>query len=271
MDDFSSGSDQQSNKLPPRQKSSSSSSNSGESRQTMDVEPSSGFSMPGGGLVGALVGGSIGGIIGALIWGGIAYATGYHIGYVAIGVGFLVGLGAKMAAGGQASSLTGGIAAGLAILSVLAGKYFTAYLMFANMMAGGGLGLGEIQEFGPQDAILAIGYQIAETREEAGEELDWPEYEDDEAEIPPQEELPPGIYDEAAAQWNALNEVEKAEKLAAGKIEREEMQAAFAKAFSPMAMVRNLKLSDLMEPLDYLFLAIAGFAAFRVGGSDDED
>jgi hypothetical protein len=42
-----------------------------------------------------LVGGVIAMLLGAIIWGAIAYFTGYQIGWLAIGVGFLVGIGIR--------------------------------------------------------------------------------------------------------------------------------------------------------------------------------
>jgi hypothetical protein len=69
----------------------------------------------------ALFGGAIGALVGAVVWALIAYATGYEIAYIAIGVGIAVGYGAA-ALGGQ-SGLNGILAAGLAFMAILTGKY----------------------------------------------------------------------------------------------------------------------------------------------------
>jgi hypothetical protein len=42
-----------------------------------------------------LVGGAVAMLVGAVLWGAITYLTEYQIGWMAIGVGFLVGIGIK--------------------------------------------------------------------------------------------------------------------------------------------------------------------------------
>jgi hypothetical protein len=86
-------------------------------------------------LLGWIIGGIIGGAIGAGIWAGVAYGTGYESGWIAVAIGALAGTGVRMG-----SSLTGGQAAGLvaavlAGLSILGGKYFALQLVAGEALS----------------------------------------------------------------------------------------------------------------------------------------
>ena len=75
----------------------------------------------------ALIGALIGGVIGAVIWGVIAHLTGYEHSLIAIGVGALVGFGAK-ALGGEGAA-TGLFAVVITVGAIFAGKMFAVYLV----------------------------------------------------------------------------------------------------------------------------------------------
>jgi hypothetical protein len=74
-----------------------------------------------------------GALIGALLWAGIACATGMEIGYVAWAVGGLVGGG--MLLGGGRGRVYASIAAGLALVGILGGKYYGAHLLLESHLA----------------------------------------------------------------------------------------------------------------------------------------
>jgi hypothetical protein len=65
-----------------------------------------------------IVGGLVAMLIGAGIWAGIAVMTDYRIGWIAIGVGFIVGMGVRLLGKGLDTSfgLVGGFLAGLGCL-----------------------------------------------------------------------------------------------------------------------------------------------------------
>ena len=75
----------------------------------------------------ALIGALIGGVIGAVIWGVIAHLTGYEHSLIAIGVGALVGFGAK-ALGGEGAA-TGLFAVVITVGAIFAGKMIAVYLV----------------------------------------------------------------------------------------------------------------------------------------------
>lgn len=72
----------------------------------------------------AVVGGLVTSILGAAVWAGITLATGYQIGWIAVGVGFLVGVGVRML--GQGETVTfGAIGAGFALFGCVLGNLFS--------------------------------------------------------------------------------------------------------------------------------------------------
>jgi hypothetical protein len=87
---------------------------------------------PGGvNLLFAAAGGLVGALVGAAVWAGVAIATNYEVGYVAVLVGFLAGLGVNIGARRQRGALLQYLAAGLAVVGLLAAKY----MLFAYAMA----------------------------------------------------------------------------------------------------------------------------------------
>jgi hypothetical protein len=82
-----------------------------------------------GGPISAILSAGIGGSIGAVIWGAIAYFAHAEVGYVAWGVGGLVGFCVRMGAGDMDEGIAGFIAAGGAVVSILAGKLLAGYFI----------------------------------------------------------------------------------------------------------------------------------------------
>jgi hypothetical protein len=131
-------------------------------------------------------------IVGAVVWATLVVVTEYEIGYVAWAIGGLVGFGVVVL-GGRGTPLAV-LAAVLAVLSIVGGKYATAYLMtdrnieaaFDTQEAQEGWKefLVDAQELGalgeePDDAALAD-YMVRRGWTEAGQpsavgadELDW--------------------------------------------------------------------------------------------------
>ncbi len=66
--------------------------------------------------------GAGGALVGAFLWALVVKITGYEIGWIAIGVGFLTGLGFTLS-GASLNNFTGVIAAVLAVVGIFAGKY----------------------------------------------------------------------------------------------------------------------------------------------------
>jgi hypothetical protein len=81
----------------------------------------------GSALVPAILGGLLAAIIGGAVWGGIAIFTGYEVGYVALGVGFLCGLGVVLFTGGKKGMPLQMIAVVTSVLGIVIGKYMSFF------------------------------------------------------------------------------------------------------------------------------------------------
>jgi len=72
-----------------------------------------------------IVGGAAGGLLGAIVWAAVTYFTEYQIGWLALGVGYLVGIGVRLLGKGidKVYGLAGGV---IALISVVLGNFLTA-------------------------------------------------------------------------------------------------------------------------------------------------
>lgn len=95
----------------------------------------------------ALAGGLAGALVGAGAWAAIGIITGYEVGYVAVLVGFLAGLGVKLGARNKRSAGLQAMAAGLAVVGLLAAKYIVYAHAMVNVAKEGGL---ELTYFDPR-------------------------------------------------------------------------------------------------------------------------
>jgi hypothetical protein len=84
-------------------------------------------------LLGIAVG-AVAALIGAIIWGVVTAATGFQIGFMAIGVGFLVGVGVRIGGGGSGTAFKASGAL-LAVLGCLAGNLFAGCFGVADYLA----------------------------------------------------------------------------------------------------------------------------------------
>ncbi len=75
-------------------------------------------------MPGAILGGFIAALVGAGAWAAITIITNLQIGYVAVGVGFLAGLGTFIGAGKKKGAPLQAVAAACAALGLIVGKYF---------------------------------------------------------------------------------------------------------------------------------------------------
>jgi hypothetical protein len=89
----------------------------------------------GGALVPAILGGLLAAIIGGAVWGGIAIFTGYEVGYVALGVGFLCGMGVVMFTGGKKGMPLQMIAVVTSVLGIVIGKYVSFFDVVKGVVA----------------------------------------------------------------------------------------------------------------------------------------
>jgi len=82
-----------------------------------------------GNLLGALVGGLAAAIIGGVVWGFIVFKTEHEIGYMALGIGFLCGMGVILLSGGRKGIPFQIIAVLCSIVGIAIGKYAAFFLV----------------------------------------------------------------------------------------------------------------------------------------------
>ncbi|MDQ3366138.1 MAG: hypothetical protein M3680_11995 [Myxococcota bacterium] len=87
----------------------------------------------------AFAGGLAGAIVGAAVWAGIAVVTDFEVGYVAILVGFLAGLGVRIAARTKRSLGMQLMASALAIVGLLVAKYMILAHVIVDLAKGEGV------------------------------------------------------------------------------------------------------------------------------------
>lgn len=190
-----------------------------------------------------LLGGFAGGAIGSVIWILVSHYLNAEVGYVAWGIGILTGLGVRMASrydGTPPTKAQSIVAAVIAGTMVLGAKYMVVSLAVDQMVAEQKILLEEDQgssdanmadaaernkqfldslpkvEFEKSEMPLRLARNEAERRQEAGEELAWPEGKNlQNAET--EQDMPPEVMQWANEKVEGMSE----EELQAA-IEREE-------------------------------------------------
>ncbi len=217
------------------------------------------------------IGGAVSGLIGAAIWAAIGYFTGLEIGWIAWGIGMLVGIGVRVVGSqevatfdkvqkrmvrttvGAEGPVAGMVAAVLAVVSVLAGKYALVHL-FVSAPAS------SIEDFLEDDAMISsIADQIVVEHESAGRPVSWP------AGVTADEayertDYPPEIWTEAESRWNAVPPEEK-ESFKAAQAE------LIGAAFESMEGAQGSMFLASFGAFDLLWFGLAAVTAFRLGAS----
>lgn len=197
-----------------------------------------------------VLGGLIGGLLGAIVWVAIAYLAHVEIGWVAWGMGGLVGLGVRLAAGDEMGPKPGIVAAILAIVTVYAAKYLTVYLIIAAEMPK--------VEVTANDLIVDLADQVVVERTTKRQRVNWPKGTRPEM-TASQADFPADVWKEATARWNKLGEAEQQQRLAA---RRKEIAGALSELKSS---IRGEAFKKSFGPLDLLWFFLATATAFKVG------
>lgn len=115
----------------------------------------------------ALIGAIVGAVLGAVVWAAISHFTGYEVGYVAWGIGALVGgLAARLGSKGTTAGMT---CAGLALVSIFAGKVIATDLAMKK----------ELSKFADQIFTIETHAELAEDAaafDKLTSEADWPQF-----------------------------------------------------------------------------------------------
>lgn len=209
----------------------------------------------------ALIGAAVGGAIGAGIWAAVVCSFEVEISWIAIGVGLLCGLGAAIAAKADADSLTGGIAALVAVASIAGGKYLAVHYTVQQVVKG----VGQI-EFSESDAQIYMAHQVMEEYSSNGLKLNWPEGKDEDS-VETLDDYPADLRKDVLIRWEGMGADERERYRLSVKAN---LDHEFAAA---MGDVESEGFFAMFDPMDALFILLAIFSAYKVGsgsiGGDD--
>jgi hypothetical protein len=204
-----------------------------------------------------ILGGLIGGFAGAFVWGLITYGTHTEISWIAWGIGALVGIGVRIAAGEDAGELSGATAVVLALLSVLGGKYFATELMVRSVTAS----TTELGTMSEEDMIGFHARQICEERAAQGTPVVFANGKTlNDAD---RSDYPPEVITAAMQKWNALTPDERKRQTAEREQEFRELMSSVTGAIRQQAFTASF------SPYDLLWFGLAAFTAFRIGSGNE--
>lgn len=216
-----------------------------------------------GSLLKCAIAGAIGGAVGAGVWAVISYFAHAEVGWIAWGIGFVVGVFVRIAAGEAFEGpLPGVVAAGIAILAVLAGKFAAAH------MAASAIDLSQVSmDVTDEQMIVSIADEIIHEREAKGQKvvlLGGKTLDD----ATTQADYPPAIWKEASQKWTKLGATKQQEQ----KTVREAKMRQALQAFRQVAEREAFAAS--FSAFDALWFFLAAATAFKIGHgniADDDD
>ncbi len=203
---------------------------------------------------------SIAGLLGAALWMLIAWKVGIQSGILAWGIGFVVGIAIHYGAQEERGHTTGAIAAIIAVVAILLGKYgavvgYTnnAYDKIKDQIR---------QDITAREVIVAFADEIVVPLEDAGKKLAWRngKTSSDDAEDP--SDYPVDIEAQATKKWNALSPEEQDSALD----ERREIVIAVFE--SQRSKVTSKVFISSFGLFDILWFVLAVGSAWKIGVGD---
>lgn len=213
---------------------------------------------------GTQAGAAVGGLIGCAAWLGVAYVTGYELGILAILVGTACGIGAAVGAKGMAGTKGGLIAAAVTVMSILAARYFIVQISI-NQIVNQAMAENGQDIPGPDDGehwTAFMADQIIRQRENAGEFVDWPDYDEEEMDSLAAQ-YPDDVWADASVQWSSMNGSERQEFCTAGRQMIMNDNVEGIETFRGVMGVIGFLVSNL-HPMALIIMGIAVVTAFKV-------
>jgi len=149
----------------------------------------------------------VGGLIGAGAYSYIMTSSGYEVFLVAVLIGFLAGVGGWLPVRWSASTSHGVIAAAVAMVCIIGGRYF-AISQFADEEVER---ITRNVKVDDENMIAMVGRDVAKEFSAQGKNYQWPE-ESDPTTATGEADFPAPIWTEAAARFEKMDEAAKAEK-----------------------------------------------------------
>jgi hypothetical protein len=198
----------------------------------------------------------VAGAIGAGIWAVIAYFTGFELGWIAWGVGLLVGVGVAIGNKGEGSVPAGVLAAVLAILSVVGGKYAMVRMVIPDE---GELVASTIAALEDEELVVSyVADGVVQEFEQQGKAVNWPEGVE-RFQAVAEGDYPADVWAIAASRWDAMSAEEQAAYRAEIRTDIEASAAAFRDMISQAGFLGTFGLMDI------IFFTLAVLTAFKIG------
>jgi phosphate/sulfate permease len=201
----------------------------------------------------AIVAGVVAGLVGALVWAAIAYYAHIQLGILAWAIGGLVGVAVAVGSKGETNSVSGGVAAIIALGAILGGKYFTA-MAFASDYAPK-LTMTTTDE----SAQETFAFRLAKEAESAGRKLTWPQGKDAES-AEGLNDYPKDIVKQAQEKWAAMPAAEQASFKADQDRDARVLMSTVKSAMTMTAFKSSFTVFSI------IFCVLALITAFKVGG-----
>lgn len=211
-------------------------------------------------IVRGIIGSLVGGAIGAAIWAAIAYFTGYEVGYVAVGVGFLAGLGMAVCAKDDTGTTTGIIAAVIALVAIATGKYVAVKASIDKEASK----ISSTMQVDDGVLRLFMGKQICDEELKSGKTLTWPAGVTSIDDVEEFDQLPEDIQKDVDTRWAAMTPDEQSQYRAQTKEYLQGAIGEFANNYT------NEHFSEAFSFFDILWGFLAIGAAFKVGSGDGD-
>ncbi len=200
-----------------------------------------------------LIGGVIGAAIGAAVWAAAAIFGGFEASIIAIGVGFLAGLGVRFSDSESDGFGPGAVAALCAIVGILGAKYGTVQYYIADAMP-----TAAEMAYSDDDCIGSLAGDLMTDEQ-------WEEYAEVPFDAPLGEQYPADVLAEAQAQWDRGDDAWREEY----RTSQEQINAANLEVFEEWMEKEGFLMSFGL--LDILFFGAAVVVAFGVGANASED
>lgn len=213
-----------------------------------------------GGVARSIAAGVVGGVVGTIVWAIISYYANAEVGWIAWGIGFVVGVFVRVAAGESFEGpVPAVLAAGIAILSVLCGKYAAIHLAVSSV------NLTEVAvDVTDEQMMVALADQIIEQREAKGQKTEMPggiKLED----ASKHADYPPAVWREASQQWSKLGP-------AAQQQQKDERQALVREALDGFrGQAARSAFAESFGPFDLLWFFLAAATAYKLGHGNVSD
>ena len=176
------------------------------------------------------------------------------MGWIACGIGFLVGISVRVAAGEVDGPAPGVVAGATAVIAVLIAKFLVVSFLVSNAMHE----MPDFTEITPDQMIARCATDVAIEYEASGKKLDWPP-ESDSPDVPLQQSYPPDVWAEAQKRWQKLTPQQQQAQMEQAKADFENIIGQFE------TDVRNETFTSSFSPLDLLWFGLAAVTAFKIG------